>query len=285
MSSPRGVGIGLRAGLAADLLEAPPPELGFVEVTPENYLGRGGRYPAFLRKAAERWPVVTHGISLSLGGSDPLDRAALAAMGRFLRDLGTPWHSDHLSFGSAGAVLHELLPIPFTRDVARHVATRIEAAQDAIGLPLAVENITYYALAAHSEMDEADFVAEVVQRAGAGLLLDVNNVYVNAKNHGFDPRVMLAKMPLDRVVQIHVAGHDDSDEELLIDTHAEPVCEDVYALLEWVLERTPEVPVLLERDDNLPPWEELCAEISRLHGIVVAANDRRSASSAGEAAC
>jgi uncharacterized protein (UPF0276 family) len=132
-------------------------------------------------------------------------------------------------------------------------------------------------------MDEADFVTEVVRSAGAGLLLDVNNVYVNARNHGFDPRVVLAKMPLDRVVQIHVAGHDASDQELLIDTHAEPVCEDVYSLLGWVLERTGDVPVLLERDDNLPPWEELCAEISRLDRIVRGANPRASTGRASEA--
>jgi uncharacterized protein (UPF0276 family) len=208
--------------------------------------------------------VVTHGISLSLGGPDPLERGALAALGAFLRDTGTPWHSDHLSFGSVGnAVLHELLPIPFTRDVARHVAARIAAVEDATRVPLAVENITYYAVAAHSEMDEGDFITEVVRSAGAGLLLD--------------PRAMLAKMPLDRVVQIHVAGHDASDQELLIDTHAEPICEDVYSLLGWVLERTGAVPVLLERDDNLPPWEELCAEISRLHGIVSAASGSKAA--------
>jgi uncharacterized protein (UPF0276 family) len=285
MSFPRGVGIGLRAGLAEDLFEAPPPELAFVEVTPENYLGRGGRYPALLKRAASRWPVVTHGISLSLGGPDPLERGALAALGGFLRDVGTPWHSDHLSFGIVGgAVLHELLPIPFTRDVARHVAARIGAVQDAIGVPLAVENITYYAVAPHSEMDEGDFVTEVVRSAGAGLLLDVNNVYVNAKNHGFDPRAMIAKMPLDRVVQIHVAGHDASDQELLMDTHAEPVCDDVYSLLGWVLERTGDVPVLLERDDNLPPWEELCSEVSRLHDIAVAANPESAAARPPEAA-
>ena len=275
MSLLSGVGIGLRAGLAADLFEAAPPELAFVEVTPENYIGRGGRYAALLKKAAERWPVVTHGISLSLGGPDPLHLGTLAMLGSLLRDVGTPWHSDHLSFGCAGGtVLHELLPVPFTRAVARHVAERIDAAREVLGVPVAVENITYYAAASNSEMDEAEFVTEVVRGAGAGLLLDVNNVYVNARNHGFDPRAVLAKMPLARVVQIHVAGHDATDEKLLIDTHAEPVCEDVYSLLAWVLERTGDVPVLLERDDNLPPWEELCAEIRRLDGIVTAARER-----------
>ena len=268
-----GVGIGLRAGLAAELFAAPPPELAFVEVTPENYLRRGGRYAEMLRNARERWPIVTHGLSLSLGGPDPLDGDALRALGAFLRDVQTPWHSDHLSFGAVdGTMLHELLPVPFSRAAVRHISERIARVEDALGVPFAVENITYYESGTGSEMDEGDFVSEVLRSSGAGLLLDVNNVYVNGKNHGFEPRVVLEKLPLERVVQIHVAGHDATEPELLIDTHAEPLLEDVYALLAWVLERTGPVPVLLERDDNFPPWEELCGELRRLDAIVRAAS-------------
>ncbi|HEX4337904.1 MAG TPA: DUF692 domain-containing protein [Polyangiaceae bacterium] len=275
---PSGVGIGLRAGLAAELMAAPPAELAFVEVTPENYLRRGGRYAEMLKAAMRRFPVVTHGLSLSLGGPDRLDAEELRALDRFLGDVGTPWHSDHLSFGAVdGAMLHDLLPVPFSRAAVRHVADRIGKVQDALRVPFAVENITYYEPGTGSEMDEGDFVTEVVRTTGAGLLLDVNNVYVNGKNHGLDPRAVLARMPLDRVVQIHIAGHDASDPALLIDTHAEPVLPDVHALLEWVLERTGPVPVLLERDDNFPPWEELCAEVRRIDGILRAAPAQKKA--------
>jgi uncharacterized protein (UPF0276 family) len=272
MTIPAGVGIGLRAGLFAELMAAPPDSLAFVELTPENYLGRGGRYAAMLSAAVQRWPVVTHGLSLSLGGPDPLDVAHLRKLGDLLHHIGAPWHSDHLSFGAVDSVmLHELLPVPFTREAVRHVAERIAQAQEILRLPLAVENITYYATGTGSEMDEADFVNEVLRATGARLLLDVNNVYVNSKNHGFDARASLERMPLDRVVQIHVAGHDRSDPALLVDTHAEPVDDEVYALLGWVLERTGPKPVLLERDDQFPPWAELCAEMARLHAIVQAA--------------
>jgi uncharacterized protein (UPF0276 family) len=269
----RGVGLGLRWALVEDILERPPPELSFIEVAPENYMRRGGRFPAALSACAERWPLVTHGLVMSLGGADPLDATYLATLRDFIGRIGSPWHSDHLCFGIVeGVALHDLLPLPFTREAAAHVAARVGRAQDVLGVPMAVENISYYAEPAPPEMDEGDFVAEVVKLSGCGLLLDVNNVYVNSKNHGFDPREMIAKMPLDRVVQIHVAGHDDSDERLIIDTHAEPLKNEVYELLRWTLERTGPVPVLLERDDNFPAWTELCAEIARLDRIVADAS-------------
>jgi uncharacterized protein (UPF0276 family) len=151
-------------------------------------------------------------------------------------------------------------------------------AQDALGVPMAVENISYYAHPGAPEMDEADFATAVVARSGCSLLLDVNNVYVNAKNHGFDARAMIAKMPLDRVVQIHVAGHDTSDPTLLLDTHAEAVRDEVYDLLAFTLRQTGPLPVLLERDDNFPPWEELCAEIAKLDAIVRESTAPRDAS-------
>lgn len=269
MARVHGIGLGLRVPLAEDLFGSAPDELTWLEVAPENFMRRGGRYPSVLRTALERWPIVPHGLALSLGGSEPLDRAYLDAVRAFTRDVGAPWHSDHLSFGLVGGtMLHELLPLPFTRAAAAHVAARVRQAQDALGLPFAVENITAYARPAGAEMDEADFVSEIVRESGCQLLLDVNNVHVNSRNFGFDPRRALERFPLERVIQIHVAGHDASDPELLIDTHAEPVCEDVYALLEWTLERTGPVPVLLERDDRFPPWEELCAEIRALAAIL-----------------
>jgi uncharacterized protein (UPF0276 family) len=265
----RGVGLGLRLALAENIIERPPPELAFIEVAPENYMRRGGLYPASLSACAARWPIVTHGLTMSLGGTDPLLPDYLATLATFTRAVQTPWHSDHLCFTvSAGRMTHELLPLPFTAEAAEHVAVRVMRAQDALGVPMAVENISYYAHPGAPEMDEADFATAVVTRAGCGLLLDVNNVYVNAQNHGFDARAMIAKMPLGRVVQMHVAGHDTSDPALILDTHAAAVRDEVYDLLAFALRKTGHVPVLLERDDNFPPWEELCAEIQKIDAIL-----------------
>jgi uncharacterized protein len=272
-----GIGLGLRWALTDDILERPPPELAWLEVAPENYMRRGGRFPAALSACAERWPIVTHGLTMSLGGIDPLDPDYLRTLASFAREIGTPWHSDHLCFGIVdGVALHDLLPLPFSQRSAEYVARRVVEAQDALGLPMAVENISYYAQPrtgasdphGDTDMDEADFARSVVEIAGCSLLLDVNNVYVNSKNHGFDARKMIAKMPLERVVQIHVAGHDESDPELIVDTHAEPVKNDVYELLAFALEMTGPVPILLERDDNFPSWEELCRELGRLDAIL-----------------
>ncbi|HEY3593886.1 MAG TPA: DUF692 domain-containing protein [Polyangiaceae bacterium] len=267
-----GVGLGLRWPLVDDLLQRPPPELAFLEVAPENYMRRGGRYPAALAACRERWPVITHGLTMSLGGVDPLSAEYLGTLRSFAREVETPWHSDHLCFGIVdGAALHELLPLPFTEKAAVHVAERVRRAQDALGLPLAVENISYYAEPGRAEMDEADFARLVVAKSGCSLLLDVNNVYVNSKNHGFDARTMIEKMPLGNVVQIHVAGHDDSDPDLLVDTHAEAVKAEVYELLAFALARTGPVPIVLERDDQFPSWDELVGEIRALHAIHQAA--------------
>jgi uncharacterized protein (UPF0276 family) len=264
-----GVGLGLRWPIVDDLLQRPPPELAFLEIAPENYMRRGGRYPAALAACRARWPVLTHGLTMSLGGADPLSPEYLRTLKAFLREVGAPWHSDHLCFGIVeGAVLHELLPLPFTEEAAAHVALRVKQAQDALGLPFAVENISYYAHPGRAEMDEGEFVSLVVEKSGCALLLDVNNVYVNSKNHGFDARAMIGKMPLGNVVQIHVAGHDDSDPDLLIDTHAEAVKAEVYDLVAFALARTGPVPVLLERDDRFPSWDELASEVARLHAIV-----------------
>jgi len=264
-----GVGLGLRAALVEDLLERPPPGLAFIEVAPENYMRRGGRFPAALAACRARWPVVTHGLSMSLGSVDPLDASYLVTLAGFTREVASPWHSDHLCFGSAGGVmLHDLLPVAFNEETVAHVAERVMRAQDALKLPMAVENISYYAPSPHSCFDEAEFVTRVVERAGCGLLLDVNNLYVNARNHGFDPVAALARLPLGRVVQMHVAGHDDADPALLIDTHAKPVASAVYELLGVALERTGPVPVVLERDDDFPSWEELCGELAQISALL-----------------
>lgn len=263
-----GVGLGLRAPLADAILARAPAALRWLEVSPENYMARGGAYVRHLDALMERYPIVTHGLTLGPGGTDPLDDDYLAQLSAFLRRVGTPWHSDHLCFGSsAGAFLHDLLPVPFTHAAAEHIATRLIEARSRAEVPLVVENISWYAHPGRAELGEAEFISEVLARADVGLLLDVNNVYVNARNHGFDARAMIDALPLARVVEVHVAGHMICEDGSRIDTHGEPVCDDVYALLEHTLHRTGPVPVLLERDQSFPSWERLVEEIERIDAI------------------
>ena len=264
-----GVGIGLRASFVPDLLARTPGALRWLEVSPENYMGRGGGMVAQLKACAARWPMVTHGLTLSLGGCDPLDRGYLSALADFVDCVGTPWHSDHLCFASVGGVqLHDLLPLPFTAEAVRHVAERAARVKDSLGVPFAIENISAYAHPGPSEMSEDEFLTAVCEASDVGLLLDVNNVYVNSRNHGYDPRAMIAALPLERVVQIHMAGHWTGDDGLRVDTHGEPICDDVYDLLEYTLGLTGPKPVLLERDQNFPAWDEIVGEICRLDAIL-----------------
>jgi hypothetical protein len=232
---------------------------------------RGGRCPEGLRRCREKWPFATHGLSMSLGGVEPLDRAYLKTLRGFLEELGTPWHSDHLCVSIAhGKASHDLLPMPFNEESVKHLARRIREAQDQLSTPLAVENVSYYALPPGSDLDEGDFVSAVCAEAGCKLMLDVNNVYVNAFNHGRgaeDARAILGRMPLDRVVQMHVAGHFHEEPDFILDTHGEAIADPVYELLAWTLARTGQVPVLLERDSEIPAFDALYAEIERLDAI------------------
>jgi uncharacterized protein (UPF0276 family) len=275
-----GIGLGLRWPLLEDILASPPIELAWLEIAPENYMGRGGRFRDALDRCASRFPIVTHGLALSLGGFDPLAVAYLRELRSVIAQTETPWHSDHLCFAVVdGIATHDLLPIPFNPAVAQHVADRIKRAQDILGLPLAIENISAYAVAPGSSMSEEEFLSEVLTRADCRLLLDVNNVFVNSKNHGFDARTMIAALPLERVCQLHVAGHE-TNESGRIDTHAEDICEEVYDLLEWTLTRTGPRPVLLERDDNFPEWDHLCGELRRLDLIAKRAAQRHASTKA-----
>ncbi|MEB2313133.1 MAG: DUF692 domain-containing protein [Sorangiineae bacterium] len=262
---PNGLGLGLRWEFLEEVLEGPPLDLAFFEVSPENYMRRGGYFPAALEQIAARYPIVTHGLTMSLGAIDPPEASYLRELRRELERLGSPWHSDHLCFSTAGErVLHELLPLKFCRENARRVADRVRAVEDALGRPMAFENISYYAHPGRAEMSEAEFLVEVLERSQAGLLLDVNNAYVNGLNHGYDPRELIAALPLERVVELHVAGHTRLPSGLVLDTHGAPVADPVYELLEWTLERTGPRPVLLERDHAIPPLTELLAEVERL---------------------
>jgi uncharacterized protein (UPF0276 family) len=272
-SNIEGVGLGLRWEFLGDVLEAldgapdranPLAGVDFFEVSPENYMRRGGHFPQALERVGERFPILSHGLTMSLGGTDPLGDAYMRELGDFLGRVDSPFHSDHLSFsGTNGRIVHDLLPIPFTSAMAKHVAARVREAADRLRLPMVVENITHYALVGSAALDEPCFISDVLWDSDAKLLLDVNNVFVNALNHGTDPFAWLARAPLDRVAAIHVAGHERSiEDDIVLDTHGAPVLRAVLALLEWVLERTGPVPVVLERDHNVPPLPELLGELA-----------------------
>ena len=264
----QGVGLGLRWDFLEELLAHPAPGLSFVEVSPENYMRRGGYFPARIEQVRERFGILSHGLTLSVGGSDPLDEAYLAELRAFLGRAGASAHSDHLCWsGTAEAMLHELLPLPFTREAVAHAVGRLDRVKRALGRPVGLENITWYAPLGEAEMSEAAFLGEVLEQADAPLLLDVNNAYVNASNHGFDPYEFLAALPLERVTQLHVAGHDRWDvagEGVLVDTHGAAVPDPVIAMMGWVIERTGPLPVILERDQAMPPLEALLDEVRAL---------------------
>ncbi|MCR9161788.1 MAG: DUF692 family multinuclear iron-containing protein [Nannocystaceae bacterium] len=270
---PTGVGLGLRGAFLRDIVRGDADDkIAFLEVAPENYMHRGGRSPKRLATLAERFPIITHGLMMSIGGTDPFDEAYMAELKVFLDRYDPAWHSDHICWsGMDGAVLHDLLPIPFTTQTAKRVAARIREAADRLERPMAIENISWYLQLGKSTLDEAGFITEVLERADCGLLLDVNNVFVNASNHGFDARAWIDAVPLDRVVQLHIAGHEPWDDTLLVDTHGADVRDEVRDLLSYVIERTGAKPVLLERDSNIPPLSELLAEAASLQAVYDAA--------------
>jgi len=260
-----GVGLGLRWEFLDEVLEGPEIGVTFLEVSPENYMRRGGYYPAALEQLKARYALVTHGLTLSLGAVDPPERAYMQDLRREIERLGSAWHSDHLCFTSAGPrKLHELLPLKFSHANVARVADRLKRVEDALGVPMALENISAYASAGRAEMPEHEFICRILEQSSAKLLLDVNNVYVNSRNFDFDPRAFIAALPLERVIEIHVAGHGARESGLLIDTHGSKVCDPVIELLEWTLERTGPVPVLLERDNAIPPLSELLLEVQEL---------------------
>jgi uncharacterized protein len=275
---PTGIGLGLRGAFLERVARGEADDaIAFVEISPENYMHRGGRVPRFLDEVAARHRVITHGLMMSLGGTDPFDEEYFANLKAFLDRHNPPWHSDHLCWsGLDGVLLHDLLPIPFTSRAAKRVAARVREARDRLERPMAIENISWYMKLGSSSLDETEFLSEVLEEADCGLLLDVNNVFVNASNHGFDAHAWLERVPLDRVWQLHVAGHehwsdlqgpDALPEALIIDTHGADVRTEVHALVRWVIERTGPKPVLLERDSNIPPLGVLLDEVRLLDEV------------------
>ncbi|MBV4459032.1 DUF692 domain-containing protein [Pseudomonas sp. COR58] len=263
---PPRVGLGLRRGLIKDLRAARTGDFDFLEVAPENWIGVGGAHGAALRELAERYPLSCHGLSLSLGGPAPLDTGFLHEVRAFLDRYEVPLYSEHLSYCSDDGHLYDLLPLPFTEEAVHHVAARIRQAQDILGRRLAVENVSYYA-APRQDMDEATFTNAVLREADCDLLLDVNNVYVNSVNHGFDPLTLLNAIEPGRVVGMHVAGHFDESDTLKIDTHGAPVKPVVWSLLSRAYARFGVQPTLLERDFNFPAFSDLVAELRTIRRL------------------
>jgi len=283
----RGAGLGLRRALLGPLREqvistgVPPDKSGhpgrtsqqeaidFFEIAPENWIGVGGKFGRALRSFTERYPFVCHGLSLSLGGRDPLDETLLARIRRLLDAHGIAIYSEHLSYCADGGHLYDLMPIPFTDDAVRHVAARIRQTQDILGQRIAVENVSYYA-APGQEMAEIDFVNAVLAEADCDLLLDVNNIYVNSINHNYDADAFLDALPGERIAYVHIAGHYDEAPDLKVDTHGAPVIDPVWRLLERAYARFGVLPTLLERDFNFPPLAELVGEVANVRALQTA---------------
>ncbi len=267
---PPGVGIGLRREFYARL-PTTSRALDWVEIIPENFLTLGGRPQQALDACRERWPVLSHGVALNVGGPEPLDAAYLTGLRALVEHVDAPFFSDHLCYSRlGGGYLYDLLPLPFSEEAVEHVVPRVREAQERVGRPFLLENPSYYARMPGSTLSEADFLRHVLEQADCGLLLDVNNVYVNACNHGYDPRAFLDALPLERVAQIHLAGHERRP-DVLIDTHGEPVCDEVWALYRDVLARTGPVSTLIEWDQAIPSLEAVLDEADRARALLAEA--------------
>lgn len=257
-----GFGLGLRAQHYDDILDG-DPAIDWFEVISENYMIPGGKPLRTLDRIRERFPIVMHGVSLSIASTAPPDYDYLKGLKRLAERVEPKWISDHLCWtGVHGKNLHDLLPIPYTQESLDHVASRVNLVQDYLGRALTLENVSTYVQFADSEMTEWEFIAELSRRTGCWLLFDVNNVYVSAFNHGYDPYVFLEGIPADRVVQFHMAGHSHMGTHI-IDTHDQPVCDDVWDLYAAALRRFGPVSTIIERDDNIPPLAELLVEMEQ----------------------
>ncbi|HEY7871791.1 MAG TPA: DUF692 domain-containing protein [Rudaea sp.] len=270
ISDPRfptlGFGLGLRADHYEALLDA-PAKVDWLEAISENYLVPGGKPLDWLRRMREKYPVVLHGVSLSIGSQDALDLEYLAALKRLADSVEPAWMSDHLCWtGAHGRNLHDLLPLPYTEEAIAHVSARVRAVQDFFGRRILLENVSSYVEFKTSTMPEWEFLAAIAERADCLILLDVNNIHVSANNHGFDAHDYLAGIPARRVQQFHLAGHSFQN-NLIIDTHDQPVPDPVWDLYADAVRRFGPVSTMIERDDNIPPLADLVAELDHARAI------------------
>ena len=266
MTSPQtlcGAGIGLRRSMTAALLKDMPQELDFLELAPENWIGLGGKLGRQLREISEQKTIVCHGLSLSIGGPAPLDEALVVNIRDFIKEHKVPLYSEHLSYTNDGGQLYDLLPMPFTREAVIHTANRVKRVQDILGQRIALENVSYY-LTPKSDLAEAEFVRSVIEEADCDLLLDVNNVFVNSTNHGYEPMDFIRAMPAERIAYIHIAGHYVEPDGLIIDTHGADVIDPVWKLLSDTYNHIGVRPTLLERDFNIPTLPELISEVGKI---------------------
>ena len=270
-----GAGLGLRRGMLDDLSALTSNEVDFLEVAPENWIGVGGRFGKALREFTERFPFACHGLSLSIGSSDELDLDFVKAVKQFLDTHQIETYSEHLSYCSHNGHMYDLMPIPFSIEAAKYVATRVQRVQDIIQRPLILENVSTYAMLGDG-MSELDFMKEVIKRSGCKMLLDVNNVFVNATNHQFNPKEYIQSLPSESIEYLHIAGHFDEADDLLVDTHGADVKPQVWDLLKLAYECHGVLPTLLERDFNFPSVSELLNEVNTIkHYQQEAAYDRQ----------
>ena len=258
-----GAGLGLRHALIDQMLTQPPTQLDFLEVAPENWIHVGGGRAKAMRRLTERYPLVCHGLSLSIGGPAPLDDDFLRDLKGFLDAHGARAYTEHLSYCSDGGQLYDLMPIPFTEEAVHYVAGRIRHVQDVLERRIGMENVSTYAMPV-GEMGELEFLNAVLDEADCGLHLDINNIFVNSINHGLDAREYLAGIPAQRILYAHIAGHYREDDDLRVDTHGEGVLTEVWDLLDEAYARYGVFPTLLERDFNIPPLSELLNEVDEI---------------------
>jgi uncharacterized protein len=263
-----GVGLGFRREIAKEILSLDRSQLAFVELAPENWMGIGGSHKKMLQEIMEKFPILCHGLSLSLGSPESLDWEFIKNLKSFFAEVPTPLYSEHLSYSKCdNAHLYDLLPLPFTEEAISHVVERIKQVQDFLERPIAIENVSYHCSVA-PEMEEAEFISRIVEESGCSLLLDINNLFVNSFNHDYDAHLFLQKIPLDKIACIHMAGHEKIAPNRLLDTHGSPIVDPVYRLFEWTVQRIQPVPVLLERDCNFSEFNHLIAEVETLQLIV-----------------
>jgi len=271
LSNIQGVGLGLKRELIPQIQTLYGEEvirnINFLEIAPENWINVGGKYKDQLDWFLARYPIICHGLCLSLGGLEPLNVAFIKQVKEFLRQHEIPLYTEHLSFCSDGGYLYDLLPIPFTEEAVHYVAQRIKQTQDILGQQIGIENASSYVAAPVSEMDELTFLKAVIEEADCLLHLDINNIYVNSVNFNYDPHLLLRGIPSERIVYAHVAGHYQESPNLLVDTHGENIIDPVWQLLEAAYKQFGVFPTLLERDLNIPPLTTLMAEVDKIASI------------------
>ena len=272
-----GAGLGFRRELIEPLKAGVPEAIRFFEVAPENWAGIGGKSARDLRHFSERYPFVCHGLSLSLGGPAPLDEALLRRIRSFMAEHGMTLYTEHLSWSGNDGQLYDLLPIPLTEGAVKWTVGRINRAQDILGMRIGIENASYYVAPPGAEMSEAEFIGAIVREADCLLHLDVNNIYVNSRNFGFDALAFLDALPLERTAYVHVAGHCVEPDGLLIDTHGAGVIDPVWSLLEAAYRRIGPVATCLERDFNIPDLQQLTAEVEIIAGLQAATRQPKAA--------